>query len=854
MSDQASPALTKPTGSCYHCGEPIPLNAAFTATIGGKKRQVCSARCQETANWISQNGLGDFYRLRSGKSFRPGAVTDDHKWDTPELQQHVLKKRKDGLDEVRLLIEGIHCAGCIWLIERALLKLGKVSDIQINPITHKASLAFDSSQLSLERILDTITQAGYQPRPLALESISNARTDENRDLLKRLMVAGFGMMQVMTFAFVTYLDGVHTLPPGTNELFRWLGFLVATPVVFYSGIPFYRGAKNALKMKSLNMDVPIAIAVSAVYLASAFQAIMQQGDVYFESATMLVFFLLTGRYLEMRARHHSVDSADALINLTPSFAERRKADGTLEKILVSQLLPGDRIHIAEGAHVPADGQLITQQARMDESLLSGESNAQARNKGEAIIAGSLVLQGPIDVLVTRTGDDTFLSTLANLSTQAQTERPKLARKNEQATARFVARVLVFTSVTLIGWLWYDPSQALEATIALLVVACPCALGLAAPAAITRALGVLAKRNILVVKPDALETLNLIDHAVFDKTGTLTEPMLDKTDLDPDMLQLAASLGRESHHPLSKALVTANTLPLLAVDDVKSHPGMGMEGTINGRHLKLGQAAYVLADDQSLSLADAELVLGENGKLLATFNMQETLRPDAVTAIGQLQKSGIQCAIISGDSHPRVQKVAERFDQVNWYARQKPDDKLHLLRQLRDQGRRIMAVGDGSNDAPILAGADVSVALTSGAELAQANADILLCSGKMRSLLECRDIAKETRIILTQNERWAITYNTVAMPFAALGFIPPWLAAIFMSASSLVVVLNALRIGKRTNNESAQAQPAAVVASSHSGSNTSPCCSKANNTAKTASCCSVDDKPAPCCSTSKDNTP
>lgn len=782
--------------NCYHCGEVIPQGTNFQAQVAGKVRSVCSQNCLKTVEWIDQTGLSDFYRLRQGPSQRQLQDDSADAWLKPELFKQVVSDKGQGQYEICLLMEGMHCAGCVWLIERVLLKLGGISDIQINPVTRRAVFTFDSNKVKLPVILQALRHAGYNPRPLETSTLDDARTQESRDLLKRLLVAGFGMMQVMTYAFVLYMENFGELPGGTKDLFRWLGFLVSTPVVFYSAAPFYKHAFSALKMKMLNMDLPIAIAITAVYSTSIYQAMMFQGEVYFESVTMLVFFLLSGRYVEMRARHHSVDNADALVKLTPTFAEKRLADGTLQTVPVMELQVGDIVQVQEGAHVPADGTLLTARALMDEALLSGEATARSRLKDDAIIAGSLVLEGPIDIQITRVGADTFLSTLANLSTKAQTQRPRLTRRSEKLTANFVLRVLIITAFTLVGWLWYDPNQALEATIALLVVACPCALGLAAPAAITRALGVLAKRNVLVIKPDALETLTQIDTAIFDKTGTLTEPHLITHNVDTAALQLAASLARESQHPLSRALVAANSEPLLAVSDVKSFPGMGLEGTVNGRRLRLGQAKFVLDEEQAQDYQQASLVVGEDGKLLASFTMDEKLREDAIVTINQLQGQQISAEILSGDSESRVQNIAQQLGLTQYHGRQLPADKLSYVQQLHQQNKRVMVVGDGSNDAPVLAGADVSVALTSGAELAQANADVLLCDGKLSNLVFTHKVAFETQRILKQNEFWAISYNTLAMPAAALGFIPPWLAAIFMSLSSLFVVLNALRIGRK----------------------------------------------------------
>lgn len=794
MSNKTSSDVKQPL-SCYHCAEEIPQGSQWYAVAGGRKRQLCSQRCQETVQWIEKIGLSDYYRLRTGPSQRTTTAAVDQAWASEAVLQQVLKQKAEGFYEVSLLIDGMHCSACTWLIERALLQLGGVSDIQINPITYRALFTIEQEKTSLQDVLHCLQRAGYQPRPLHRDSLEEARKSENRDLLKRLVVAGFGMMQVMTYAFVLYMENFGELPGGTKELFRWLGFLVSTPVVFYSAVPFFSSAFHSLKMRMLNMDVPIAIAIAAVYGSSVFQAVMNQGEVYFESVTMLVFFLLIGRYVEMRARHYSIDNADALVQLTPSFAQKVLANGEVETIAVEQLQPGDKVRVMEGAHIPADGILLSAKTRLDEALLSGEATARTRLKDEAVVAGSLVLDGPIEIKVSKVGGETFLASLVNLSTKAQTQRPKLTRRGERATNHFVLRVLVITSITLAAWLYFDPSQALEATIALLVVACPCALGLAAPATITRALGVLAKKNILVVKPDAFEDLEHISTVIFDKTGTLTEPVVSTDNADAKALQFAASLARESQHPLSRALLLANDQPLLAVEQVKSVPGMGMQGVIQGRQFRLGQASFALAEENRALANDASLVLGEQGRFVASFEADESLRKDADFTVKALQQQGLQCQILSGDSEARVENIARQLAIDTWKSRLLPAEKLAYLQLLHQQKQHVLMIGDGSNDAPVLAGADVSIALTSGAELAQANADVLFCDGQLAHTLYLQKIAQQTRVILQQNQRWAMMYNTLAMPAAALGYIPPWLAAIFMSLSSLFVVLNALRIGR-----------------------------------------------------------
>ncbi|MBN8726128.1 MAG: cadmium-translocating P-type ATPase [Xanthomonadales bacterium] len=750
--------------------------------------------------------------MRSGPAQRAPDAEESRRsaaaWERPELARHVVRDLGAGRRESVLLVEGVRCAACVWLIERALGALPGVASVQVNAGARRARLAWDERECSLPAILDAFARAGYRASPLDAAALDDARKRESRAALKRLIVAGFGAMQAMMYASALYLGAFDGVDTGTRDFFRWLGLLVATPVVFYAARPFFAGALRTLKARRLGMDVPVALAIALIFGASVVEAFIGGADVYFDSVSMFVFFLLVGRYLEMRARHRAGDLSDALARLTPVFADRYRADGTLERVGAVELLPGDRVHVAEGSAVPADGVLASLRCRVDEALLSGESAPLEKRRGEELVAGSVLVEGPAELSVRRVGADTVLAGIVALVTRAQTERPRLAEAGERAAAGFVARVLVLATLTAIGWSLVDPARAFTATLAVLVVSCPCAFALAVPAALTRALAVLAKNGVLVVRSDAIEGLATATHVVFDKTGTLTEPelALGEIALPPaagdaparraEALALAGALARGSGHPVAQAIHhAAGDTAAGTVDELRAEAGGGLSGRIGGRRLRLGHARFALQQDTiDPALEDAVVLAGDEG-LVAAFHLSERLRADAAEAVAALQAQDLDVAIASGDAAPKVAAAARALGIGRWHARQQPADKLARLAELRAGGARVIAVGDGINDAPVLAGADVAVALASGAELAQASSDVVLSGQRLSALPEARRIARETLAILRQNQRWALLYNLSVVPLGALGFVPPWLAAIGMSVSSLGVVLNAMRVGR-----------------------------------------------------------
>jgi Cu2+-exporting ATPase len=626
--------------------------------------------------------------------------------------------------------------------------------------------------------------------------------------LKRLLVGGMFAMQVMTYAFVMYIGAVDFVDFTTRGLFRWLSLLSTIPVVFYCAQPFFAGARAELRQRRLGINLPVALAVALVFLASAINTLRGHGEIYFDSVSMFVFLLLGGRYLELRARHRSGALGDAVIDATPLLAERCRADGQRETVAAIELAPGDLVHVSEGGTVPADGVLESATVRVDEALLSGESRPVTRHAGERLVAGSVVLAGPAQLRVESSGSHTAAARLGALAARARQARSPAMQDSERDASRFVGRVLLLTVLTALGWLLVDPSRAFEAAVAVLVVACPCAFALTVPATLTRALGVLAQRGVLVTDGAVLAPLARVDFALFDKTGTLATPQLSLATVEPlrggdpvQALQWAAALARESSHTLARALAAeaaAHGTPAHAAA-VQVVAGAGIRGELDGRALRLGRADFALAPsgENAAALAAGTLVLADAQGAIAAFHLREQARPDAAATVAFLRTDTIACAIASGDVAERVAPLAAALGIDDWHARQAPADKLAVLQAARARGHVTLAVGDGTNDAPILAGADVSAALDSGTGLAQAHADLLLLDGRLDGLASARIVARQVSRVIAQSRRWALAYNLCAVPFAAFGLVPPWLAGIGMTLSSLVVVLNAQRVGTTT---------------------------------------------------------
>jgi len=780
---------------CFHCGEPIPDDVAILASVGGERQPVCCPGCRAAVEWIAGLGLDDYYRLRTEPATRPVQNADFSAWDRPALQRlHVRTHARDRA-EIVFLVEGLRCSACGWLIERTLSRSVGVREVAVNAPARRVRMVFDPNQAHLSVLMQRLAQLGYTPQPLEAAALDSSRMREDRDALKRLVLAGLGTMQAMMYAVALYAGTFDGIEATTRDFFRWLGFLVATPVVFYSARPFFIGAWRSWKAHHLSMDTPIALAIALIYTASLVETLAHGRDIYFDSVSMFVFFLLGARYVEMRARHRTADLVDALARLQPATAERLTVSGS-EHVGVHELVLGDRVRVGAGAAVPADGLLIAGACSVDESLLTGESTPLRRCSGDALIAGSLVLDGPVEIRVERIGADTVLADIVRMVTRAASGKPKLVHEADRRARHFILRVLAFALIAGVGWSFFDPSRAFAAALSVLVVSCPCAFALAVPAALTRAVAVLARRGVLVVDADALDVLARTNCFVFDKTGTLTHPEITSADVvvrrgDPfAALAVAAALEQGSTHPLGAALrKAAGDMPLPVVVDRRHVAGAGVSGIVDGTAYRLGRSTFAICSDD----ARDGLILADDHGVVAEFTVRERPREGAASALAALRESGASTEILSGDTSARVAGVAAELAVDAWKANATPADKLAHIERLRATGHVVAMIGDGVNDAPVLAAADVSIALSSGAALAQAASGLVLAAERFEELPRARAVAIRMRQVLAQNLNWALAYNIGAVPLAALGFVPPWLAAIAMSASSLVVVLNSLRI-------------------------------------------------------------
>ncbi len=789
--------------SCFHCGAPVPEGLDLSVTMNGSQRPVCCAGCEAAASWIAEAGLSDYYRLRRHRADTPEPTPMDLAvWDRPALQRRHVHLAADNRHEVTLLTDGIHCAACTWLIEQAMAGEPGLHRVEANPVSRRVWLAWDPGSTRLSALLHRLQTLGFRSRPLDAEAADDQWQRERRAALKRLGVAGLGMMQAMMYAVALWMGAFEDMDTATRDFFRWVAFFVTTPVLLYSAYPFYAGMVRELKVRRLGMDTPVSLALMLAYLGSLFETIRGGPEVYFESVAMFVFFLAIGRFVEMSVRHRSVHTGEALAHRTPAVALKVDPRGETETVAVAELEAGDRVRVLPGEALPADGLLVGEAAWVDEALVTGESRPVARRAGEELLAGSICRDRALDLEVTRVGQATVLAALGRMMDKASRERPRLARQAERMAAWFVARVLVFASVAALAWMFIDPSRVFPITLAVLVVCCPCALSLAVPTALAAAHRHLARLGLLVVRGDALESLSKVDTVVLDKTGTLTGEgirvsaveVLDSSRTDADgALEIARALEAESTHPLAEAF-RARGQGRLRAEQLRTVSGAGVSGLLNGSAWRLGRLDFVT--DGARTSEDDRIYLGVENRAVAAFAISAPLREDAAEAVAGLRERGLEVVLLSGDGRGAVRDCAEALGIESWEARMRPEEKLARVRDLQARGRCVAMVGDGVNDAPVLAGADVALALASGAGLAQSSADVIIASDRLSGLPQIVDRARQTRRVIRQNFAWALSYNLSAVPFAAMGFITPWMAALGMSLSSLAVTLNATRLARQ----------------------------------------------------------
>ncbi len=731
--------------------------------------------------------------LRFSQPHKPTTHGSDDCWDS-----HVV-------------IQGMHCAACAFTVEEALMSVPGVQSAEVNAATHRAKVVWSAAQVKPSAWMAAIAKVGYGALPAADSSLRQARHEESRRALWRWLVAGFCMMQVMMYAYPAYVSREGDITPDMVFLLRWASWVLTLPVVLFACGPFFGNALRDIRARRVSMDLPVALGMVITFLLSSVATFEPEGvfgaEVYYDSLTMFVFFLLTGRWLELRVRDRTAGALEALINRLPDSVERQLPSGEFERVAVRRVMVGDVIRVLPSKSFPADGVILQGQTLADEALLTGESRPQARGVGDTVVAGSHNLSGIVTVRVVQVGEGTQFSQIVSLMENASLQKPRLAQLADRIAKPFLIGVLVLAALSAVYWWPTNPGHALMVAVAVLVVTCPCALSLATPAAMLAAAGNLARHGVLVRNLQALESLAEIDTLIFDKTGTLTQDgqrvtqVMTAEGVTPEYaLDLAAALAKHSLHPLSRALVQAHDeasgRSVLDVQDVYEMIGQGLEGQQDGR-LRLGSAAFCAPKTKGIpdKTEVCQVHLCRENAWLASWQLSEDVRADAVQTVQALKDLNLDVWLLSGDRSESAQQVAQQVGITRAFGACTPQDKLSRMQAAQSQGARVAMVGDGLNDGPVLAGAHVSMAFGNAVPLAQSKSDLVLMGGSLLVVAQSVKLARHTLRVVRQNLVWAAAYNALCVPLAVVGWLPAWLAGLGMALSSLWVVLNSLRLTK-----------------------------------------------------------
>ena len=733
-------------------------------------------------------------------------------------QQHKNKQTPHANDcwDSHVVIQGMHCAACAFTVEEALMSVPGVQSAEVNAATHRAKVVWSEAQVKPSAWIAAIAKAGYGALPAADSTLRQARHEEGRRALWRWLVAGFCMMQVMMYAYPAYVAHEGDITPDMVFLLRWASWVLTLPVVLFSCGPFFSNAWRDIRAQRVSMDLPVALGMVITFLLSTVATFEPNGifgaEVYYDSLTMFVFFLLTGRWLELRVRDRTAGALETLMNRLPDSVERQLPHGAFERVAVRRVLVGDVIRVSPSESFPADGVILQGQTLADEALLTGESRPQSRGVGDTVVAGSHNLSGIVTVRVVQVGEGTQFSQIVSLMENASLQKPRLAQLADRIAKPFLIGVLVLAALSAMYWWPTNPGHALMVAVAVLVVTCPCALSLATPAAMLAAAGNLARHGVLVRNLQALESLAEIDTLIFDKTGTLTQDgqritrVMTAEGVTPEhALNLAAALAKHSLHPLSRALVKAHDAagqgeavqgkPVTA-QDVNEMIGLGLEGHIDGL-LRLGSAKFCAPKTKGIpdKASVCQVHLCTENEWLASWQLSEDVRADAVQTVQALKSLNVDVWLLSGDRPESAQQVAQEVGISHAVGACTPQDKLSRMQTAQSQGARVAMVGDGLNDGPVLAGAHVSMAFGNAVPLAQSQSDLVLMGGSLLVVAQSIQLARHTLRVVKQNLVWAAAYNALCVPLAVVGWLPAWLAGLGMALSSLWVVLNSLRLTK-----------------------------------------------------------
>ncbi len=806
--------------TCFHCGEPVPASLDLTVTIDNTPQPMCCPGCQAVAEQIISLGLTDYYRHRTELPEKASELVPDELrkldvFNLPQVQDGFVQTLDEDIKEATLIIDGISCPACTWLIESRIAALEGIDAIQVNFTTQRCRVSWQEHVLHLSDILAAILRLGYKSQPYNHQQREQFYEDERKSQLISLGIAGLFGMQVMMIAIALYFGEYSGIEDVYRRFLSWVSLVLTLPVLFYSARKIFMGAFRDIRNRHPGMDIPISLGLMIAMAGSITATLKGSGHIYYDSIVMFVFFVLAGRYFEFMSRKKSVAYLDNILSVLPAYATRLGEDGETEAIDIGSLAVDELILVKPGEVVPVDGTVVSGHSSVDESVLSGESLPLEKRSGMNVIGGSVNIESPLTIRVKQIGEATFLSGVTRMIEAAGSQKTHTIQFADRLVSIFIIAILTIAAAVASYWYLNDPVRWLPITVAVLVVSCPCALSLAMPTAMSVAASTLIQKGMALLERNALESLNKVDCFVFDKTGTLTTGQLELKHIDiyangysrETIVNLAARLESGSEHPLAKAILNASDIKGNVInDDLRNFPGQGIAGNIDGQNWYIGTEQFVRSwcSEESAQLQHAEpdlrrILMATDTGIVASLYFEDKLRQNSAELVSSLQREGYKVILMSGDHHTAVQHCAENLGIENYLAELKPDDKLAQLEILQQQGHVVCIVGDGINDAPAFAQANVAVAMTEASDLTKLNADILLLNQDINSISSLLAIARKASTTIRANFGWAIGYNFVALPFAIAGWLAPWMAALGMSLSSLVVVLNATRIAKTVKN-------------------------------------------------------
>lgn len=810
---------------CFHCGLPAQGSAACMGDIGAEKYYFCCGGCLSVCQVIHESGLDSFYqRLKKRESTiapPPDAPTDMDQYDLAEVQSEFIQSLADGTSKTQLMVEGIHCAACVWLIEKALMAMDGIIQAEVNLVHHRLALHWQPEKLALADVMRRLAALGYAAVPFNLDNAEGHVRQQNRKLLFRLGFAGFGAMNMMWISIALYAGAFSGISGEYRHFFHWISFAIATPVLLYSGGPILYAAWQGLRRGRLGMDLPIAIGAVITYTYSTWQTWIEGQHVYFDTVVTFLFVILIGRYLEALARRNASSATLRLLELQPRMATLITETGE-ERIAVRKLQLGDHLHIRPGDKIPADGLIIEGQSHVDESMLTGESKPIHKSTGCRLVAGTVNGESSLSIQVEKTGADTVLSRIIHLVESAQGSKAHIQDLADRIAPYFVGVTLSLACLTFLYWFSIDLDTALLAATAVLIITCPCALGLATPMAIAVSTGLAAKYGVLIRNGKALEKLSEVSHIVMDKTGTLTEGRMAVTQIlfaddQNHVLQLAGSIERHDSHPIAKAICTtqeSKELLFLATHDVQIIPGLGVQGSVQAAHAnyevlignkRFMQGRGVILTEEHLNACDRiekdmgiAVFIAADGKLLGLLQLEDKLRDGVHKLISHLAKSNISMTVLTGDSIAAANclenKLAASMNMnIRVIAEVLPEAKADEVSRLQQQGEHVLMIGDGINDAPALAQADISIAMGTGTDVSMECSDIVLMGSELQNIPWALALGKRTLRTIRQNLTFSLGYNIILVPTAMMAWVTPIFAALAMPLSSLVVIGNAILI-------------------------------------------------------------